>query len=206
MARAAQSSPGLLLWPGALFYVSYNHLAPFLCVPLSVAFLHLALVTLSVSVIIGLVAGIDGTVVRQRLIGTVPEKAGGAVLAGLGILSFIRAAGPMVNAVLKMKPAGAAEVGPYVADFLLAPAWIIGGVLLWRRTNLGYVTGLGLLFQASMLFVGLIVYMILQPITAGVPFVLSDMLVVSGMGLVLFIPFGLFVRGAVSKPRPSRGV
>ena len=32
---------------------------------------------------------------------------------------------------------------------MLAPAWVIGGVLLWRREPLGYVTGLGLLCLAS---------------------------------------------------------
>jgi len=195
---------GLLCWPGALFYVLYNYLVPLFCMPLNVAFLlDLALVMLSVYTIIGLVASIDGTVVRQRLIGAVPEKAGGAVLAGLGILFFVRVTAAMINALLKRTPVGAAEAALNVGDFLITPAWMIGGVLLWRRQALGYSTGLGLLFQASMLFIGLIVYMILEPFTTGARLVLGNVLVVSGMGLVFFLPFGLFLRGVAMKRRPS---
>jgi hypothetical protein len=58
------------------------------------------------------------------------------------------------------------------------------------------VTGLGLLFQASMLFIGLIVVLILQPFMTAAQFVLIDVLVVFVMGLVCFVPLALFVRGA----------
>jgi len=195
---------GLLFWPGALFYVLYNYLVPIFCMPLNAAFpLHLALVTLSVYTIIGLIAGIDGTVVQRRLAGAVPEKAGGAILACAGVLFFVRVAVMLVNALLKRTTASEAEVAVYVVDFLITPAWIVGGVLLWRRKPLGYVAGLGLLFQASILFIGLVMYMILRPFTTGEQFVLGDALVISVMGLIFFIPFGLFVRGVTLKTKPQ---
>ena len=195
---------GLLFCPGALFYVLYNYLVPIFCMPLNAAFLlHLTLVTLSVYTIIGLIAGIDGAAVQLRLTGAVPEKAGGAILAGAGVLFFVRVAVMLVSALLKRSPASDAEVAVYVADFLIAPAWIIGGVLLWRRKPLGYVAGLGLLFQASMLSIGLVMYMILRPFTTGERFVLGDTMVISVMGLIFFIPFGLFVRGATLRTKPQ---
>jgi hypothetical protein len=83
----------------------------------------------------------------------------------------------------------------YIAYLLITPAWVIGGVLLWRHKALGYVTGAGLLFQASMLFVGLLIYFIFQPLLAKVPFPAQDFAVIFGMGLVCFIPFGLFLHG-----------
>jgi hypothetical protein len=89
------------------------------------------------------------------------------------------------------------EFATAIADVLLAPAWVIGGVLLWRRQAFGYVTGAGLLFQFSMLFIGLFVYFALQPIVAGTPFPMDDFVAVFVMGLVCFIPFGLFVRGVL---------
>ena len=46
--------------------------------------------------------------------------------------------------------------------------------MLWRRTELGYVAGLGLLFQASMLFIGLIAFLLLRPLLSTVPFDLGD--------------------------------
>ena len=191
---------GLLFWPGALFYVFYTYLVYVLGMPLNVAFvLHLTLLTLSAYAMIGLVACIDGKAVQDRLTGAVSERVGGGVLAGLGILFLVQVAGVLVNALLSQTPVPAAELALHVSDFLISPAWVIGGVLLWRRKALGYVTGLGLLFQASMLFVGLIVILALRPFMTTAQFVLSDVLVVFVMGMVCFVPFALFVRGAVRK-------
>ena len=81
----------------------------------------------------------------------------------------------------------------------MSPSWIIGGVLLWRRKALGYVVGLGLLFQASMLFIGLITLFLLQPLISGNRFRPNDVLVVFAMGLICFVPFALFARGATLK-------
>ncbi|MBN2386434.1 MAG: hypothetical protein JXB85_05400 [Anaerolineales bacterium] len=71
-------------------------------------------------------------------------------------------------------------------------------MILWRRQAFGYVTGAGLLFQASMLFVGLLVFFILQPLGANVPFRLEDFVVMLVWGLICFVPFGLFLRGLVA--------
>jgi hypothetical protein len=188
---------GLLLWPGALFYVFYTYVVYVLSMPLNLPFLlHLALVTSSAYAMIGLVAGIDGSAVQHRLAGAVPERAGGGVLAGLGILIFARVVSVLVGALISRSPVAPVELALHVSDFMLAPAWIIGGVLLWRREPLGYVAGLGLLFQASMLFVGLIVVLILQPFMTAAPFAPIDVLLVFVMGLVCFVPLALFVRGA----------
>lgn len=67
--------------------------------------------------------------------------------------------------------------------------------ILWRRKPLGYVSGAGMLFQGSMLFVGLIAIILLQPFLTGVPVTWMDVIVVTLMGSVCFVPFGLFVRG-----------
>jgi hypothetical protein len=194
---------GLLFWPGALFYLFYTYVVYVLGMPLNATFLlHLALVTLSAYTLVGLLASIDGDAVRDRLAGAVPERVGGGVLAGLGILFFLRVAGVMGAAIVNETPVAETELALHVADFVLAPAMVIGGLLLWRRQALGYLTGLGLLFQATMLFVGLIFILILQPFVTGAPFVLGDVLVVLVMSLVCLIPFVLFVRGAASKRSP----
>ena len=191
---------GLLFWPGALFYVLYNYIAYVFGMLSNMMFLlYLTLVTLSAYTLIGLVASIDGTAVRQRLTGVVPERAAGGVLAGLGILVCLRVIGAMVGALVSQTPVATTELAVLVSDFMTSPAWIIGGVLLWRRREFGYVTGLGLLFQASMLFVALILFLLLRPFLTAAPFVLADVVVVSIMGLICFIPFALFVRGVVSK-------
>ena len=192
---------GLLFWPGALFFVLYNYMVYLFAMPFNVAFpLHLALVTLSAYTITGLIASIDGAAVRQRLTGSVPERIAGSILAGLGLLFFLRVIGVMINALTGQAPISETELALHISDFIITPAWIIGGVLLWRHKEFGYVTGLGLLFQASMLFIGLIVFLLLQPFLTAAPFVLADVVVIFIMGLICFIPFALFVRGVERNP------
>jgi hypothetical protein len=190
---------GLLFWPGALFYVLYNYIAYLFSMPLDVLFLpYLALVTLSTYTTIGLVASIDGKAVQQRLTGVVPEKVAGGVLIGLGALFLLLVIGTIGTALVNQTPIAETELSVQVSDFIIAPAWIIGGILLWRHKALGYVVGAGLLFQASMLFIGLIFFMLLQPVMTAAPLVLADIVVILIMGSICFIPFALFVRGVVS--------
>ena len=190
---------GLLFWPGALFFVLYNYIVYLFAMPLNVAFLlHLTLVTMSVYTLIGLVASIDGKVVQQELVGVVSERLAGGVLAGLGLLFLLRVIGVIVGALISQTPISETELALHISDFLLAPALVIGGVLLWQRKEFGYVIGLGLLFQTSMLFIGLIIFLLLRPFLTAAPFVLSDIVVIFIMGLICFVPFALFVRGVVS--------
>jgi hypothetical protein len=53
------------------------------------------------------------------------------------------------------------------------------------------------LFQLSMLFIGLIMFLIIQAVLMITPFALGDVIVISIMGLIGLVPFALFVRGAL---------
>lgn len=184
---------GLLGLPGALFYVTYNSIAYAAAMPLTWPFfIHLGLAILSAAAIFRLLSSVDGAAVQARLQGRVVERFGAGVLMGLGSLFFLRAVAEFFDGAVNW-----AAFGVLVADGLTTPFWILGGLYLWRKQPLGYVSGAGLLFQASMLFVGLLVFFILQPFVAGVPFPLEDFVVILVMGLLVFVPFGLFVRGLV---------
>ena len=67
--------------------------------------------------------------------------------------------------------------------------------MLMARQAPGYVVGIGLLFQTSVLFIGLIMFLFLQRLLTDAPLVPADVLVVFIMGLICFIPFAPFVRG-----------
>lgn len=54
-----------------------------------------------------------------------------------------------------------------------------------------------------MLFVGLLAFFILQPFVAGIPFPLGDFIVILAMGVVVFVPFGLFLRGLITSVDPK---
>ncbi len=193
---------GLLLWPGALFFVLYNYIVYVLAMPFNAAsVVHLILLIMSLYTTVGLIAGTDGEAVQRRLTGRVQERLAGGILAALGVLFFLRAAGVMAGALVSQSPMAETELAANIADALTAPALAIGGVLLWRRERFGYVAGLGLLFQASMLFIGLIVFLAIQPFVTGAPFVMVDVVVTFVLGLICFIPFALFARGVVSASR-----
>jgi len=105
----------------------------------------------------------------------------------------------VVGAIVDQTAISELDRALYVADVVTAPAWVLGGVLLWRREPLGYVAGTGLLFQASMSFIGLTAVLLLQPLLTGAPFQPVDTLVVAAMGLICFVPFALFLRGVARR-------
>lgn len=188
---------GLLLWPGALMYTLYNYLAYVISMPVSWVYLaYLAIVSMSMYSLIGVAASINGDTTRKRLAGKVPERLSGGVLFILGGFVFVRVFSVVAGAVLDETVVPSTELALLLADVMLAPSWIIGGVLLWRKRKLGYAIGLGLLFQGSMLFIGLIIVLALQPLFSAAVFPTTDIIVVTIMGLICFVPFALFLRAA----------
>ena len=187
---------GLLLWPGSLLYVQYNYLVPLLCAPFNQASaIHLALVTISLYTTMALVAAVSESEVKERLAGFVPEKLGGAAMVVLAIVTLARTITLMATHLHNGSPIGATDLALAIADTLMAPAWLIGGILLWKRSSFGYLAAPGLLLEASMLFAGLIVFLIVQQLITGAGTGLAGPLMIGGMGLIVFIPFGLFLRG-----------
>jgi len=186
---------GLLLWPGALLYVIYNYLAYAYGNPLGwLTFISLILVVISALATVNLIGCIDAEAVKNRLGENTPRRFAGWVMLVFGAFFILRTAGVVFGAVSEQTSLPISEIGLAVADVTLSLLLIVGGVLLLRRQALGYVLGLGLLFAASTLFIGLLVYFILQPFVSDVPFALVDFVVVLLMSLICFVPFGLYVR------------
>src|SRR5690349_24647551 len=70
---------GLLLWPGALFYVLYDYGYYVLGAPFNLFFLaYLALMTLSAYTLIGILRSTDARAVRDRLADCVPHRLTGS--------------------------------------------------------------------------------------------------------------------------------
>ncbi len=192
---------GLLLWPGALLYVVYNYLAYTFGNPFGwITLVSLTLVLTSTFASLNLMRCIDPETVKARLADSTPRKTAGVVMIVFGVFFILRTLGMIAGAFMEQTPLPISETGLAVADIMLSILWIIGGVLLLRRKPLGYIAGLGLLFAASALFIGLLVYFILQPFVADVPFAFVDFFVVLLMGLICFVPFGLYLR-AIKAPQ-----
>ncbi len=191
---------GLLCWPGALFYVLYIYVPYVIGVPFNVLFLpYLVLVTLSAYTLLGLVASIDGEVVRQRLTGFVPARISGGILVGLAILIIVRQVAVIVTALAGRTSVDAVELSSWIADFVVAvPVLLVGGILLWRRDPLGYVAGAGLLLGYGVLALSVIPFLVLQARSTASPIDVSGVVAVLVMAALCFVPFAFFVRGAAS--------
>lgn len=190
---------GLLLWPGALLYSIYNYIAYVSGLPLRfITFAYLAIVLLSAYVVYDLVRAMDRGAISEKLAGAVPVKLAGWILLLFGVVFIFRAVGLLMETSSGQAALTGGEFGTLMADLVLSTVWILGGISLLRRKALGYVSGLGLLFAGSMLFIGLIILLIIGPFLSEEPFNLMDVIVVFVMGMICFIPFGLFLRGVLS--------
>jgi hypothetical protein len=187
---------GLLFWPGAILYSLYNYTAYLFGMPFSGLFpLYLVIVVLGLYALVALVAAIDGNAVQARLAGRVPERLAAALLLLAGLLFGLRALLMLAGHASGRAPVPAADLPVMVADFFVAPLWVLGGLLLWRKRPFGYTISTGLLFNLTMLFVGIIGIVILTPFLGGAPYPPSDLIVLLLMGLLFSIPFILFLRG-----------
>lgn len=195
---------GLLFLPGSLLFVAYNNMIYVLAIPLNWASLfYVILIISSIYTIIKLFTLINGGKIQQRLTGLVHEKISGAVLVAMGFLFMFQAVGAMIDPLINHLQINTIDLAVHISDFAISPFLVIGGIQLWRKKGFGYMSGLGLLFQASMLFVGLIIFLIIEPLLTTTPFLLVDIIVVSIMGLIGFIPLTLFIRGVNTKNNSS---
>jgi hypothetical protein len=202
------SLTGLLLWPGALFYVLYTYAQYAIGAPFGVLFLsHVALTALSGYTTIGLVASIDGAAVRRRLAGRVPARTAGGILVGLALLTVAQdAGGAAATALAGGGPAAPAARHVWIVDLAVeVPAVLAGGVLLWRRARLGYVAGAGLLLQFGMTPVVLAAIAALQPVLTGTAIDAATIAALLVFAAVCLGPLALFVRGAAADPHTAAG-
>jgi hypothetical protein len=193
---------GLLALPGALFFILYNSLIYVLALPFGMMFLlHFSMVLLSACASVILVTRIDASAVPRRLARAVPARSIGGILSGLGVLFFLRALGVVLSGMTHHTPLAKPDLAVGLVDLLITPLWIAGGLLLILRRALGYVAAPALLFQASMLFLALIAFLVVQPSLTGSPVRWVDIIVVFAMGLTCFVPLVLFLERAHSRQR-----
>ncbi|MFC1724598.1 hypothetical protein ACFL4T_03155 [candidate division KSB1 bacterium] len=188
---------GLLCWPGALFYVLHIFTS-YIAIPVSVLFIpHIFLIILSAYSIIGIIVSINADAVRQRLSGVVPAKTTGWILTSVAILVIVYLIVQIITVLINQTQPDNVELVQWIDDLVVgSPPLLVGGYLLLRRKALGYVAGAGLLLMCSMLFIGVIPAMVFQALSADMPIDVIGILIVLISGMVCFIPFVLFVRGA----------
>lgn len=189
---------GLLLWPGALFFIVYSFLIYIFSIPPNMVFFgYLILVMGSIYSIVVLLPKMDAESIYGKLESFVPAKTSGIIITFFGCLFAIRAIGILIGPAFGGMTLAVTEIGLNISDLIITPVWITGGVLLIKRKKMGYLVGLGILYQATMLMIGLLAYMGLYSLMTDQPFDLTDFIIVLVLSLIFVIPFALFVRGAI---------
>lgn len=179
-----------LFLPGALLFVIYNTLAYARAMVTTWAFWPmLGLFILAVAALALAWRRLDWSAVGLKMDGRAAEPWAGSALVVLGSLFFLRALGELFRGLTGV------EGAVTIADLVVTPLWVAAGVLLWRRLAPGYVLGAAALFQAALLFLGLLVLFVVEPLVLGKAFRTEDFAVILGVSLVCFIPLIFFSRG-----------
>lgn len=196
---------GLLIWPGALFYILYVYTFYILGVPFNILFLpYIALVTLSAYTIIGLVASINGEAVRLRLSGKVPTRTTGGMFILIAVLFMAVDMFLIVTAIVSNASVSSTSYASWVTDFTIQlPALLVVGILLWRHEALGYVAAPGLLVQGAVLNAGFAIVLVLQAIFTASPINALFVALVFVIGAISLILLAFFVRGAAKGQLPA---
>jgi hypothetical protein len=196
---------GLLLWPGALFYILYVYTFYILGVPFNVLFLpYIVLVILSAYTIIGLVASIDGEAVWQQLSDKVPARTTGGMFILISILFIIVDLLLNVTALVSNAPVSSTSYASWVTDFTLQlPALLIIGILLWRHKAFGYVAAPALLVQGGVLNAGFALVLVIEAIITASPINAPFVALVFVIGAISLILLAFFMRGAVRGQLPA---
>jgi hypothetical protein len=205
---------GLLLWPGALFYVAYDYGYYVLGAPVTLFFLpYIGLMTVSMYAAVAVVVSIDADTIRERFARSVPPRAVGGFLAGLAVLFTMLWTALNVSALASGTPIDDVVRVVTIMDLTLQlPALFLGGILLWRGASIAYVVAPGLLLQAAAYLAGLSAITVLQEVLLATP--VDPMAVAPGfiVAAIALIFIGTFVRGAARSsalrraPRPSPAV
>src|SRR5687768_17556166 len=141
-SRAAQA-----VWLGALAYSLYNYAFYVFGAEFNDIFvLHIALFALSIITLVLAVANVDVGAIAARFRGVRGTKwiggflaVVGVVLGGLWVFLAIRFA--ITGELMADIPTDGIHLVFAIDTSLLVPALVMAGVLLWRRTRVGFVFG-----------------------------------------------------------------
>ncbi len=189
---------GLLLWPGALFYMLYTYTHYLVGAQFNSMFLaYVALVALSAFATIGIIASVDGGQVRRRFAGAVPARIFGGILVGLALLTMAQDGAGSLSTLANGTHLDPGAHAIWIGDLTLeVPVLLIGGVLLWRRQALGYVVAAGLLLQFGLTPFGLAAIMAIQAVLTSAQTQLGTIAGVLVFSAIALTPLAYFVRGA----------
>ncbi len=159
------SRRGEVLWAGALAYALYDYAYYVFGAEFNDVFLlHIALFTLSAFALACLLPNLDAAAIRDALRADTAARWVGGFLVVVGLAQgalwvFVVVRFAVTGELLEDIPASGQHLVFAVDLSLLVPALVVAGVLLFRRTAIGYVLGalmcvMGATYQLNLLMAG----------------------------------------------------
>lgn len=195
----AKKFAGLMLWPGALFFLLYQYTPYLVAVRDTLLWYVWAVqVVLALLSLIGLLVSVNGLDIRERLSDRVRIRLSGWVLTLLGLLILGRQATLLGVALYQGDEIEWLEAAVWVADLAVAvPLLLVSGIGLLRRGVAGFVLAGGMLLAYLLLTIAVIGVLYYQSRYEGSFLNRVDMGVLGAMALVCLWPTIGFLNGAV---------
>jgi hypothetical protein len=151
---------GLLVWLGALFYITYSYAYYVLSPEFNLLYpAYLTIVSASLYCLVYLLLSIDKAVVKSRFARGTPTRLTGGFMMVMALLLAIKWVTSMMSALSGDEMLVTHKnLVVWAMDLVVAlPALFWGGMWLWRRDALGFVVAGMLLLKAAFVGITLVV-------------------------------------------------
>jgi len=180
---------GLMGWVGSILFVVYNEIAYLFAVRNTYSMIANAIIVgIGLITIILILISIDYTKILDKEIPIKRTTVYGLVLVIMGLIFVARAVVNIISTVSGHGVLTVPEIGVNIADVVICTLWIMSGILLIRKTKLGFIISFISYIQGSMLFLALMFFMVFQPIILETEFLVLDFAVIVIMSLTFLIP------------------
>ncbi|MEJ2487449.1 MAG: hypothetical protein P8Y68_17130 [Anaerolineales bacterium] len=187
---------GLIIWYGGLFYVIYNYLAYVFGMPFGwQTILNSAIIGLSLVIGILIFRKVDFEGLEGVVGGVGPRKAASILILIFGLGFFIQAVIKVSGFLSGSGQIGLEEVGVFAADLAGSVMWLLSGYFLLSRKPIGFLFGWSGLVAVVVLNIGLLAYLVLQPLIVGGAFEALDFLIIVAFSALCYLPLGMFLKG-----------
>jgi hypothetical protein len=186
---------GLTGLSASILFVLYNYIVYLVSVRFIFnIIINSIIVLLCVIAVIKIYLQLDGEKLEKWKLKFKSVKVFAGIINVLGLLFIARAFVNIFYYALgkSVQPLPALAVN--IADLIICPIWVFSSFKITFQNRIGYFTGIVSYLNASLLFAGLFIYMLIKPAVSNTQLVLSDIIVIGVMGLTCIVAFVKYFR------------
>jgi len=191
----------VFLLPGILLFILYNCISYLISIKtIQAILLNSILIALSI-ISLSLIFHDAKTISGYNKISVIKIRIIGGILLFFAIIFLVRATNNIINVINIKKSLTLVEISVNISDLIICSFWGVSSILLILRIKIGEILSFASYFQGTLLFVGLILYLILKPIFNNSNIVVKDIIVIFTMALIFIVPFIVFSVKLIGKSK-----